>query len=114
MEKLMIKRGVGVSPVSSEFCSRSLKHFFLNKEKEKFTKISKNIWKIFPQFFDENKISIVQKNVNLIDLLPKQFQQIETLYLSNNNLTSLEGIEQFSNLKILTLVNNDVKIFFFF
>jgi len=42
--------------------------------------------------------------------LPKEYQQIPTLYLSNNNLTSLEGIEQFSNLKTLTLVNNDVKI----
>lgn len=75
-----------------------------------FLKLSKTL-ETFPQFFDENKISIVQKCVNRIDNMPKEYHQIETLYLSNNNLTSLEGIEQFSNLKTLTLVNNDVNSF---
>lgn len=74
-------------------------------------KLSKTL-EAYPQFFDENKISIVQKSVNKIDLLPKEYHQIETLYLSNNNLETLDGIEQFPNLKTLTLVNNEVYFYF--
>lgn len=61
-----------------------------------------------PQSFDENKISIVQKFVSEIDLLPKKFHKVETLYLSSNNIKSLEGLQQFSNLKNLSLANNEV------
>lgn len=60
------------------------------------------------QSFDENKISVVQKFVNEIDLLPKKFHKIETLYLSSNNIRTLEGLQQFSSLKNLSLANNEI------
>jgi len=62
----------------------------------------------FPQHFEENKISIVQKFVSQIDEIPKKFRNIETLYLSNNNIRSLDGLEQFSRLKNVSLAHNEV------
>lgn len=64
----------------------------------------------YPQSFEENKISVVQKFVSEIDLLPKKFLKVETLYLSSNNIRTLEGLQQFSNLKNLSLANNEVTL----
>ncbi|KAL4455778.1 hypothetical protein ABPG74_003188 [Tetrahymena malaccensis] len=62
----------------------------------------------FPQFFDDIKISVVQKSINEIDRLPYKYNNIEILYLSNNNLTDLEGIQQFKKLRTLTLAHNEL------
>lgn len=62
----------------------------------------------YPQSFEDSKISVVQKFINEIDSLPKRFTKIETLYLSNNNIKTLEGLQQFSNLKNLSLANNEI------
>lgn len=63
---------------------------------------------LYPQFFELNKISLVQKSLNKIGILPKNFHDIEILYLSNNNLNDISDIDQFRNLKVLTLAHNDV------
>lgn len=62
----------------------------------------------YPQSFEENKISVVQKFVSEIDPMPKKFLKVETLYLSSNNIRTLDGLQQFSNLKNLSLANNEV------
>ncbi len=51
----------------------------------------------------------MQKQINKIDKLPSRFYNIETLYVSNNSIASLEGIEQFRNLVNLSLANNEVR-----
>ena len=62
----------------------------------------------YPLSFEEGKIAVVQKFINRIDLLPQRFQKVETLYLSSNNITTLDGLQQFTRLKNLSLANNEV------
>ncbi len=62
----------------------------------------------FPQHFEDNKIAVVQKFVSQIDEMPKKFRNIETLYLSNNNIKTLDGLEQFTRLKNVSLAHNEV------
>ena len=54
-----------------------------------------------------DKISFLSKNIQSIgNGIPSIFCNITRLYLSNNNLTSLEGIEQFANLTHLSISYN--------
>jgi Leucine-rich repeat (LRR) protein len=62
-----------------------------------------------PTLFEKEKISAVDKNINKIDLVSNWHQQIKTLYLSHNHLTSLSNIAQFKNLTNLSLAYNKVQ-----
>eukprot|EP00825_Cyclidium_porcatum_P037047 TRINITY_DN4018_c0_g1_i9.p2 TRINITY_DN4018_c0_g1~~TRINITY_DN4018_c0_g1_i9.p2 ORF type:complete len:293 (-),score=64.16 TRINITY_DN4018_c0_g1_i9:1043-1921(-) len=62
----------------------------------------------YPQFFDDIKISVVQKQISKIDAVSSKYANIETLYLSNNSIQSLEGVQQFRNLINLSIMNNDI------
>ena len=54
-----------------------------------------------------DKISFLSKNIQSIgNQIPLIFCNITRLYLSNNNITSLEGIEQFANLTHLSISYN--------
>jgi hypothetical protein len=61
-----------------------------------------------PTLFDTSKISATGKGITSLDALPSRFHGVTTLYLSNNNITSLRGIEQFRNAKIVSLSGNQV------
>ena len=62
-----------------------------------------------PAAFDGSglKLSLVGSNISIIDKVPgKLISKVQTLYLSNNHITSLEGIQQFSQLRTLSVANN--------
>lgn len=62
----------------------------------------------YPTAFDGSKISIVQKYVTEFDTCASRFQFAEVIFGSNNSLTSLEGVQQFRLLRVLSLGNNCV------
>jgi len=47
----------------------------------------------FPGLVDEVKISLNFKGIHKIDRIHHKYNNIEKLFLSNNVITSLEGIE---------------------
>ena len=56
------------------------------------------------------KLSLVGSNISEIDHVPSTItSKVLTLYLSNNNITSLDGIEQFEKLKSLSVANNLIR-----
>eukprot|EP00884_Botryococcus_braunii_P004804 jgi/Botrbrau1/14324/Bobra.0287s0016.1 len=64
-----------------------------------------------PQQFDERKISVVERNLGRIDLLPGRYRGIEKLYCSKNRLRSLEGIQQFGSMRGLSVADNFLSSF---
>ena len=55
----------------------------------------------------QQKISMMYKNINQIgSYLPFKFAGVTRLFISNNNITSLCGIEQFKNLTHLSIAYN--------
>ena len=62
----------------------------------------------FPTLFTSSKIQVVNRHVNIIDRVPHQFRGADTIYLSNNRLVDISGIEQFQELKTLSLAHNDI------
>ena len=69
--------------------------------------------KKYPSTFDQSKISLVDKCIGNIDLLPTPLQKIEILYLSGNFISDLQHITQFKYLKTLSLTNNEVYIYIY-
>jgi len=53
-------------------------------------------------------LDCTQKSITTIDTIPFVFTNIESLYLARNQLSSLQGIEQFQKLKILDISQNEV------
>ena len=64
-----------------------------------------------PSCFSQNKISIVGKRVSILDRLPFTYSKVSTLYFSDNNIKSLEGIQQFENVHTISLGNNLIEDF---
>lgn len=58
------------------------------------------------------KISLVDKYITKIDSIPKKYTKVDTLFLSNNCIESLEGIEQFQLLNVLSIANNCISSFY--
>ena len=67
-----------------------------------------DIGRRFPTLFQPSKIQVVNRMVNIIDLVPPQFRHADTIYLTNNRLANLTNIEQFKNLQTLSLAHNDI------
>lgn len=44
-----------------------------------------------------------------VDLVPEQYKNVETIFISNNNISTLESFEQFPSLKVLSIANNCVR-----
>jgi Leucine-rich repeat (LRR) protein len=61
-----------------------------------------------PDNFDEAKISACSKGIIKVNWLPSRYHAVKTVYLSNNNLSSLEGVQQFAQLQSLSVVNNRI------
>jgi hypothetical protein len=67
---------------------------------------------LLPAPFDNSglKLSLVGNNISEIDKVPGTLlQKVQTLYLSNNSISSLNGIEQFTNLRSLSVTNNLIR-----
>lgn len=52
------------------------------------------------------QVSCVEQCLTVIDELPRQCHSAEVVYLSKNNLQTLQGIEQFSQLRVLSASDN--------
>eukprot|EP00879_Flechtneria_rotunda_P031942 GHRR01035063.1.p1 GENE.GHRR01035063.1~~GHRR01035063.1.p1 ORF type:complete len:287 (+),score=83.59 GHRR01035063.1:224-1084(+) len=52
------------------------------------------------------QVAAVERFISEIDQLPKQYQFAETVYLSRNSLRSLQGIQQFPQLQVLSCSGN--------
>lgn len=57
---------------------------------------------------EHDKLSLVQKGVAVLDVLPQQYHRIHTLYLSGNFLSELRAIGQFKQLRVLSLASNAI------
>lgn len=65
-----------------------------------------------PTAFDVTglKLSLVGSNISVIDKVPSTLiTKVQTLYLSNNHITTLDGIEQFQQLRCLSVANNLIR-----
>lgn len=65
-----------------------------------------------PAPFDSTgqKLSLVGNNISEIDKVPSTLlTKVQTLYLSNNNIVSLDNIEQFTHLQNLSVTNNLIR-----
>jgi Leucine-rich repeat (LRR) protein len=65
-----------------------------------------------PAAFDVTglKLSLVGGNISVIDDVPSALiNKVQTLYLSNNHITTLDGIEQFQQLRCLSVANNLIR-----
>lgn len=58
------------------------------------------------QFVTRDKIQLNFRKVGAIDALPPSLLGVSKLYLANNELSSLAGIEQFSSLTHLSIAHN--------
>ena len=64
-----------------------------------------------PTSFKSNRISAVNRQVYKIDKLPQKCKTTLVLLLSNNYIKDLSGLQQFENLKTLSLSNNAILSF---
>lgn len=63
-----------------------------------------------PSSFDGKKLSLVGTSLSVLDTVPISISRgIYVLYLSNNNLLSLKGIEQFVNVRCLSCGHNLIR-----
>lgn len=51
----------------------------------------------------EKRTSKISFYKQYIDTVPENFKNIETLFLSNNSISDLSGLEQFQQLKVLSI-----------
>lgn len=58
-----------------------------------------------------SSLNAIGRNVKLIDKLKPSFAFICELYLDNNLLVSLNGIQQFQNLEVLSFNFNHIQLF---
>ena len=62
-----------------------------------------------PQATDGNRVHLVGVGVQILDQLSTKIAlRAKTVYLSNNDIDSLRGISQFTNLKSLSCSNNKI------
>lgn len=64
-----------------------------------------------PEEVEFSSLSCCALRIRIIDRLPSSLCFIAKLYLNNNHLMSLNGIEQFNNLEVLKFDFNNVSLF---
>lgn len=57
---------------------------------------------------DAGKISLVQKAVSVIDMVPQRYHNVHTLYLSGNFISELGNLTQFRQVRVLSLSTNSI------
>ncbi|KAG1666911.1 hypothetical protein FOA52_005971 [Chlamydomonas sp. UWO 241] len=65
-----------------------------------------SVLKAAPQLFGRDKVSVVERFVTVLDVLPQRYQQAQVVYLSKNSLRSLAGIGQFRAARSVSLADN--------
>eukprot|EP00770_Monocercomonoides_exilis_P001653 MONOS_1642.1-p1 / transcript=MONOS_1642.1 / gene=MONOS_1642 / organism=Monocercomonoides_exilis_PA203 / gene_product=unspecified product / transcript_product=unspecified product / location=Mono_scaffold00030:70957-77790(-) / protein_length=2149 / sequence_SO=supercontig / SO=protein_coding / is_pseudo=false len=65
-----------------------------------------SVLKRLPVSRDQKRLSAVEKLVSVIDKVAEPYKKAEIVYLSNNVIVDLSGIEQFVQVKILSLNYN--------
>lgn len=67
-------------------------------------------WKRNPSLLDKDKLSLVGLNIRIIDAIPAALaSSVRVLYLSDNSICNLTGLEQFSNTVTLSIKNNSIR-----
>lgn len=67
-------------------------------------------WKRNPSLFDKDKLCLVGLNIHIIDAVPAILAaSVRVLYLSENSICRLVGVEQFSNTVTLSVKNNGIR-----
>lgn len=56
--------------------------------------------------WDGTKLAMVEMGLTTLDPVPKEQQQANLLYISRNNLTTLDGIQQFAQLRVVSAGDN--------
>ena len=59
-----------------------------------------------PHQFDPNRLSVVGRSVSSLGCVPSRYTGATSVYLSKNNLCRIAGIEQFTNVRVLSLAHN--------
>lgn len=72
-------------------------------------KPSKLSYHLKKELLTSNKIELTFKEIDILDYIPLKLSNITHLDLSFNNLTILDGIEQFTNLLYLNIANNQIR-----
>lgn len=82
-----------------------------SKKKESLSskKSLSSVLKTADFLLESNKLSLVNKYITSIDVIPIKFQDVAILYLGNNSLSCLSGLNQFKNLEVLSLNNNLIR-----
>jgi Leucine-rich repeat (LRR) protein len=63
-----------------------------------------------PTALEGTKLNLVSSCIGGIDGVPEAIgERVQTLYLGNNNISSIRGIEQFSNVQSISLTNNLIR-----
>lgn len=57
---------------------------------------------------DENKVSLVNRRITVLDKVPGRFHSVQTLFLSNNFIREIDNIKQFNVLRTLSLSHNEI------
>ena len=67
-------------------------------------------WKRNPTLFDKDKLSLVGLNIHIIDAIPTTLAaSVKVLYLSDNSICRLAGLEQFANVVTISIKNNAIR-----
>lgn len=67
-------------------------------------------WKRNPTLFDKEKLSLVGLDIHIIDTIPTNLAaSVKVLYLSDNRISRLAGLEQFVNTVTLSIKNNAIR-----
>ncbi|GMH37079.1 hypothetical protein BSKO_04952 [Bryopsis sp. KO-2023] len=85
------------------------------KERVKTVGLAK-LLRTMPHLFEKEKISVVDKGVTHLTQLPERYHKVKVMYISKNKLRSLKGIEQFPELRMLSVAYNpldDLDVFGF-
>ncbi|EFJ41501.1 hypothetical protein VOLCADRAFT_98490 [Volvox carteri f. nagariensis] len=59
-----------------------------------------------PHLYDRQRLSAVERFIDRIDALPARYTEAQVVFLSKNSLTSVAGLEQFRQLRVLGLADN--------
>ncbi|RYG52363.1 hypothetical protein EON66_09830 [archaeon] len=69
------------------------------------------VLQLAPHCFSSSRINASSRSCAVIDVLPAKYQTAQTVYISNNALASVEGVQQFSSVVNLSIANNKLTSF---
>ncbi|GIL55169.1 hypothetical protein Vafri_10769 [Volvox africanus] len=64
------------------------------------------VLQLAPHLYDRHRLSAVEKFIDKVDILPARYAEAQVVFLSKNSLTTVAGLEQFKQLRVLGLADN--------